>query len=195
MKKVLFLFGLFGLTMYGGIIAQNVVNKDSAKKNQSDNLKTAEDYFERANIITKSKMFSLDNTTVSKAADDYLMAIKLNPKFWQARRNYARQMIYLKKYAIAIEQLNEALKIVKSEENPDLNTMRGQAFYELGKYKEAIIDFEIAIKYLGNSDYEYLIKAKAEWKLGRTDKACEDYYKAIKGYPDYEKQKEFIDCQ
>lgn len=58
------------------------------------------------------------------------MAIKLKPKFWQARRNYANQMIYLKRYDIAVEQLNEALNIVKSEENPYLNVMRGQAFYE-----------------------------------------------------------------
>lgn len=194
MKKAIILSCLFFLIMCGGG-AQNAVKKDAAKKTYSNNLKTANYYFERANTITKAKMFSLDSTIASKAANDYLMAIKLNPKFWQARRNYARQMLFLKKYDIAIEQLNEALKIAKSEENPDLITMRGQAFYELERYNEAILDFEIAIKYMENPNYVYLLKAKAEWKLGQREKACEDFNKAIKGNPDYETNKEFIGCK
>lgn len=195
MKKTILIFGLFSLIMCDDIIAQNTVNKDSVKNSKTDNLKSAEEYFEQANTLIKTRMFSLDSMTVSKAADDYLMAIKIKPEFWQARRNYARQMIYLKRYDIAIEQLNLALKIVKSEEYPDLNEMRGQAFYEKGLYEKAILDYEIAIKYLGNTDYVYLLKAKAEWKLGQTEKACEDFKTAINGYPDYEKEKEFIDCK
>jgi tetratricopeptide (TPR) repeat protein len=194
MKKAILIFGLLSLIMCDDIVAQNIVNNDSIKKSKTDNLKTAEEYFERANTLTKTKMFSLDSTTISNAADDYLMAIKLKPKFWQARRNYARQMIYLKKYDIAIEQLNEALKIVKSEENPDLNVMRGQAFYEQGLYEKAILDYDVAIKFSGNIDYVLLCKAKAQWKLGQIDNACINYKKAIKLTPSIADKKEFITC-
>ncbi|MFK7001910.1 tetratricopeptide repeat protein [Flavobacterium oreochromis] len=180
--------------MCDDIVAQNIINKDSIKSSRTDNLKTAEEYFERANTLTKTKMFSLDSTMVSKAADDYLMAIKLKPKFWQARRNYARQLIYLKRFDIAIEQLNEAIKIVKPEENPDLNLMRGQVFYGKGLYENAIMDYDVAIKFSGNIDYVLLCKAKAQWKLGQIDNACINYKKAIKLTPSIADKKEFITC-
>jgi hypothetical protein len=66
MKKAILLFGLLSLIICNDITAQNIVNNDSIKNSKADNLKTAEDYFERANIITKTKMFSLDSTTASK---------------------------------------------------------------------------------------------------------------------------------
>ena len=194
MKKVILIFGLFILIMCEDIVAQNMDNKDFIKNSKTDNIKTAEEYFERANNLTKTKMFYLDSTTVSKAADDYLMAIKLKPKFWQARRNYARQMIYLKRYDIVIKQLNEALKIVKSEGNSDLNVMRGQAFYEKGLYEKAILDFDVAIKFSGNIEYVLLYKAKAQWKLGQIENACINYKKAIKLTPSIADKKEFITC-
>ena len=193
-KAIIIIFGLFILIICDDILAQNIVNKDSIKSLKTDNLNTAEEYFERANILIKAKMFALDSTTVSKAADDYLMAIKLKPKFWQARRNYARQMIYLKRFDIAIEQLNEALKIVKSEENPDLNVMRGQAFYEKGLYEKAIMDYDVALKFSGNIDYILLYKAMAQWKLGQIENACINYKKAIKLTPSIAENKEFITC-
>jgi tetratricopeptide (TPR) repeat protein len=120
--------------------------------------------------------------------------LKLKPKFWQARRNYARQMLFFKKYDIAIEQLNEILKIVKSEDNPDLNVMRGQAFYEKGLYEKAISDYGVAENYSGDIDYILLYKAKAQWKLGQIENACINYKKSIKITPSIADQKEFITC-
>ena len=103
-------------------------------------------------------------------------------------------MIFLKKYDVAIEQLNEALKIVKSEDNPDLNVMRGQAYYEKGFYEKAISDFNLAEKYSGNIDYILLYKAKAQWKLGQVDNACINYKKSIQMTPNIADKKEFITC-
>jgi tetratricopeptide (TPR) repeat protein len=194
MKKTIIIFGLLGFIRCDNILAQTLVNNDSLKQSKLGNLKTAEDYFERANRITKAKSFLLDSMTASTAADDYFMAIKLKPSFWQARRNYARQMIFLKKYDVAIEQLNEALKIVKSEDNPDLNVIRGQAYYEKGFYEKAISDFNLAEKYSGNIDYILLYKAKAQWKLGQVDNACINYKKSIQMTPNIADKKEFITC-
>ncbi|QYS89716.1 tetratricopeptide repeat protein [Flavobacterium davisii] len=194
MKKTIIFVDLLVLIMCNDIIAQNNISKGSTKNSKFEKLETAEEYFERANNSTKAKMFSLDSTTVTKASDYYLMAIKLKPKYWQARRNYARLMIYLKKYDIAIGQLNEALKIAKSKENPDLNVMRGESFYEKGLYEKAIMDYDVAIKSIGNIDYVLLCKAKAQWKLGQIDNACLNYKKAIKLTSSIAEKKEFITC-
>lgn len=165
-------------------------------------LKTAEEYFESANIRTKGCPTN-DSMITIIAAKEYSRAIELNPKFWQARRNYARQLIRLKQYDLAIEQLNEALELTSSEENPDLNFMRGQAFYKEGNYEKAIEDFDINIKYMigadikyvGNIDFVLLCKAKAQWKLGQLDKACENYKKSIALTPRLTDEKEFIVCE
>ncbi len=194
MKITTIIFGLLGFIMCDDIAAQNIGNKDSIKNSQTGYLRTAEDYFEKANIITKTIKISLDSTTASKAAHDYLMAVKIKPSFWQARRNYARQLIFLEKYDAAIEQLNEALKIVKSEDSPDLNVMRGKAYYEKGLYEKAILDYDVAEKYSGNIDYILLYKAKAQWKLGQIDNACRNYQKSIQMSPSIVDKKEFITC-
>lgn len=208
MKNIIYIIGLLGLFSCNNSNDKNVeVSKTDSllltnisRQNTTNNpcrqfkeLKTSDEYFQSANNRTKDCPY--DSLTNLVALKEYEYAVKLDPKFWQARRNYARQLFNFKVYEKCIEQLNETLKLVSSESSPDLNVMRGQAFYKLGKYNEAIMDYEIAIKYLGNTDYVNLLKAKAEWKIGQLDKACEDYHKAIKSYPDYEKEKEFIDCK
>ncbi|MBK8368617.1 MAG: hypothetical protein IPL10_14745 [Bacteroidetes bacterium] len=156
-------------------------------------LKTSDEYFQSANNRTKDCPY--DSLTNLVALKEYEYAVKLDPKFWQARRNYARQLFNFNEYEKCVEQLNKTLELVSGELNPDLNIMRGEALYKLGNYKNAIMDFDIGIKYLANTERVHLLKAKAEWKLGLTTKACEDYKLAIKGHPDYETEKEFIDCK
>jgi tetratricopeptide (TPR) repeat protein len=195
MRNKFFFIGILFFLISNTLIAQIDIKKDTSVNFTSKKLITADEYFERANTNLKSKMFLLDSLTIYNAINDYLQAIKLKPSFWQARRNYARLMIYNKNYQIAIDQLNQALLFTKSELNPDLNVMRGQAYYELGYYEKSIIDFEIAEKYSGNIDYILLFKAKALWKLGFEDGACVNYYKAIKLRPNIINEKEFLNCK
>lgn len=136
---------------------------------QFKKLNTADEYFESANNRTKE--CSGDSLTSLIALKEYEFAIALNPNFWQARRNYAGQLFGFKDYVNCIKHLNITLESVSSEDNPDLNVLRGQAYYEIGKFKEAINDYDIGIKYLANTDYIHLLKAKAEWKLGLKEQA------------------------
>jgi len=207
MKNIIYTFGLLGLFSCNrsndkSVVTQSdslLLNKISQQHTTSNpcrqfkEFKTSDQYFQSANDRTKDCPYdSLANLVALK---EYEYAVKLDPKFWQAKRNYARQLYSLKEYEQCVEQLDRALELVSSESNPDLHQVRGQALYKLEQYQKAINDYEIAIKYLGNKDYLYLLKAKAEWKLGQIDLACEDLNKGIKGYADYEKEKEFIDCK
>ena len=208
MKIIIYTIGLLGLfscnnsndkigkvSEKDSLLLSNISRQDTTNNpcRQFNKLKTSDEYFQSANNRTKNCPY--DSLTNLVALKEYQYAVKLDPKFWQAKRNYARQLYNFKEYENCIEQLDKTLELVSSESNPDLNVMRGQAFYKLGKFEESLNDYDIAIKYLGNTDYVHLLKAKAEWKLGQKDKACEDYKKAIQGYAEYEKEREFIDCK
>ncbi len=205
MKKIITILGLIGLiccyNIYKSFDAENplfaktisLTDTTTNPCHQFKELKTAEEYFQSANIRTRG--CPNDSLMIVIAAKEYELAVKIAPKFWQARRNYARQLIALKQYDLAIEQLTEALKLVSSETNPDLNLMRGQANYGYGNYQNAIADFDIAIKYQSNIDYTLLCKAKAQWRLGQHDNACINYKKAIELTPHLANKKEFIICK
>jgi tetratricopeptide (TPR) repeat protein len=196
-KKGIIAIGLLAFISFShSIKAQTILQVDTTNNpcHQFKELKTANDYFQSANNRTKNCCCPNDSLTINIATKEYGLAVKLDPKYWQARRNYARQLINLKQYDLAIEQLNQTLKLVSSEANPDLNVMRGQAYYEKGNYQKAIDDFDIALKFQGNIDFTLLCKAKAQWKFGQKDKACENYKKAIALSPHLADMKEFIQC-
>ncbi len=154
--------------------------------------KTAEAYFQSANNRTKG--CPDDSLTTVVAAKEYGFAVKLNPKYIQARRNYARQLIKLKQYDHAIEQLNEAIRLTSFEIDSYLYGMRGRAYYEKGNYLGAIKDFDTAMKNVASIDCYLLSKAKAQWKLGLKDKACVNYRKAVAGTSNLAEEREFIEC-
>ncbi|MBL7704274.1 MAG: hypothetical protein JNM21_01890 [Taibaiella sp.] len=175
--------------LFNYITQQDHSNNPCRKFNH---LKTANDYFQSANSRTKDCPY--DSLTNLVALKEYEYALRLDPEFWPARRNYARQLFTFGAYEACIEQVNNIISQNGSEISADLFVLRGNAFYKLEKYKAAVVDYEAAIKNLYNPDYVYMLKAKAEWKLGNIQKACEDFNRAIKSYPAYEKEKEFIDC-
>lgn len=201
MKNTLLIFALLGLCTYA--YAQEKPNslKDSMFTSSIIRvpchifirLKTAQQYFESANDRLKT-CWPNDSLTTALAAKEYSMAVKLNPKFWQARRNYARQLIVLKKYDLAITQLNEAIKLTRGKQNFYLYTMRGEAFYGKGQYQQAIADYDEAMNYHGATDYLLLLKAKAQWMLGQKEEACVNYKKAVEMTPHLADRREFILC-
>ncbi len=155
--------------------------------------RTAEEYFRAGNNRTKG--CPMDSVTYSIALKDYESAVKLDANHWQARRNYARMLMHFARYTEAIEQLTLAAKNPKSKEDlTKLMEMRGEAYYLSEKYELAIPDFDTYITGTANNAVVRLLKAKALWKLGKTEEACKEYRKVIRTDPGLEKDKEFINC-
>lgn len=202
MKKILFIFVLIGLLNAAYAVEKPATSKNSLHVTDTaqnpchrfKQLKTAQQYFESANNRTKGCCCPNDSLTIVVAAKEYGLAVKMKPEFWQARRNYARQLINLKQYDLAIEQLNEAIKLTGGKQDFYLYAMRGEAFYEKEQYEKAIADYDVAMKYSGNIDYLLLIKAKAQWKLGQKEEACINYKKSVAMTPQMADKKEFILC-
>jgi tetratricopeptide (TPR) repeat protein len=126
------------------------------------------------------------------ALKEYAYAVQLDEKHGYARRNLVRQLLYIDQYARALQELN-AIDSTFLADNPDLYTMRGETLYGLHQYKEAIINFNHALQ-SGSTAYVLLLRAKAEWKLGRHANACETYISALAMDSLCTSRKEFIDC-
>ncbi len=194
MKRTLFIFVLIGL--FADAYSNSLLAIDTTQNpcHQFKKLKTAKQYFESASNRTKGCCCPNDSLTTVIAAKEYSLAVKLNPEFWQARRNYARELMVLKQYDLAIVQLNEARKLTRGKQEFYLCVMLGEAFYGKGQYKNAITNYDEAMKYHGITDYILLLKAKAQWKLGLKEEACINYKKAVAMTPHMIVQKEFILC-
>lgn len=153
-------------------------------------LSTAEDYFQSANTRSKGCMF--DSLAQLVALKEYAYAVQLDEKHGYARRNLARQLLYIHQYARALQELN-AIDSAFLTNNPDLYTMRGEALYGVHQYKEAVADFNHGLQ-SGPSAHILLLRAKAEWKLGQHANACETYRSALAMNSLSTSRKEFIDC-
>jgi len=151
--------------------------------------KTADEYFSDANNKTKDCWG--DSLACAAALKEYARAVELNPGFWQARRNYGRMLCGFKRYTDAITQYTEAMK---HSDDADLNIGRAFAYYNLQRYKEAVNDYNIALKVGMDIQYCLSWKAKAEWLMGNKDSACADYHRALAIDTTNKKAMEFIKC-
>jgi len=159
------------------------------------NYKTADSLFYIANARLKTSSQNIDSTDIYESIADYSKAVRLNPKFWQAYRNRSQLYYQTKQYDKAIIDLTLALKYADKTSAINLYDMRAYSYYELGQLKNAITDWTIAVNHLENPSYALLQRAKAKWRLGKKDDACEDYIKAIKQNQYLSGSKEFIECK
>lgn len=157
--------------------------------------RSADYYFQKGNDCMNVVPGTLTTKRVESCILEYSKAIKINSKFWYAYRNRGRAYFFLKRYEKAYLDFNMAISLADKQENPDLFVWRGQCLYELKDYKGAIRDFDYSIPLTSKSDFIYLFRAKAKWKLGLKKEACVDYSIAIKGSPEYQKSIDFIECK
>lgn len=160
----------------------------------AQNSAKADSLFEAANTKSKVSMEHLDSALITDCIADYTQAIKLNPKLWQAYRNRSRLLLVTKKYDHALRDLNKAMYLADKASLVNLYDMRAQVYYEMARYKEAIDDWTIVIKGLGNPAYAYLHRAKAKWQLGQHSQGCDDFSKALQLDSNVREQKEFLNC-
>jgi|GEM_PF-6040065 len=156
--------------------------------------KSADYYFQEGNNCMNVIPGTLTPERVEQCILEFSKAIKINSKFWHAYRNRGRAYFFLKKYKEAYLDFNKAISLADKRQNPDLFTWRGQCLYELKYYQKAIRDFDYSIPLITKSNFIYLCRAKAKWKLGLKKEACVDYNMAIRGSPEYRKSIDFIEC-
>lgn len=84
-----------------------------------------------------------------------------------------------KDYKGAIEYFNEALYLDSNNLSVAIYNQRGYALLQLGKYTEAINDFNYYIQNNPNEFYSRANRAWAFYNLGKYQQAIDDYSKAL----------------
>ncbi|MBX9850908.1 MAG: tetratricopeptide repeat protein [Cytophagaceae bacterium] len=138
---------------------------------------SADELFTSANNRLKNKWEHIDSTEFVKSIGEYTEAIKQNPEFWQAYRNRARIYYHLKQYENALTDLSKALQYADRSSLPELFEIRGNVFYDMGHFMDAVNDLSVTLENTKQADL-LLIRAKAKYKLGKTELACEDFSSA-----------------
>lgn len=155
----------------------------------------ADSLFSIANSRTKRLDDQLDSTTVAQSLADLSEAIRLKPDFCYAYRNRSRLHMKTGHYQDAVEDLTKAIHYASQTDVFYLRDLRAYAYYALGKYTEAILDWNLFIPHSENPELALLHRAKAYWKLGQPDHACTDYQQAIRYNKKLTKEREFIECK
>ena len=128
---------------------------------------------------------------INKSISDYEQAIALDPKLMTALGHQASNYEMIGEYEEAVKIYDAEVDII--ENDPDYKDYawgyytykgRGACCYELGRYDEAIVDFQTLI-----DDYEttyeplaYRYIAMSYTAKGDTDKAKQNYDKAVELY-------------
>lgn len=147
----------------GGICdAMTRVSEDLTRQNR---LKEALDYAEKAIVIADENNLTSEQFYVNFNAGNVAMSSDKYQKSW----NY-----YEKAMAIAREQ-NLGLPTLS-----DVSNSRGNAFKRLGKYKEALKDYENAMNYAKESNYQNAINTVTA-NLGEVNLLLGNYEAAL-GY-------------
>ena len=151
--------------------------------------KTPEAFLERGKVNSKIKKYNA-------AVEDFNTSLKMK-KTPEAYFEIAEIYFSSKKYEQAIEFYNKALKM---EQNLEAIINRWNCFYELGNYKNIILE-KMSVVSRFNDIRLWDLSAKAEFKIGMYNEALKDTEKSLKIAPKtetyvliaeiYEKMKEY----
>lgn len=100
---------------------------------------------EKALAFYSSATTKYEKNLYEEAANDYSLAIKANPLYYEAYLWRGHCKYALLKYEDAILDYNKTVQLSPSE--PDAYYYRGNSRYSLDKYSEAITDFTLALKF------------------------------------------------
>lgn len=137
------------------------VSEDLTRQNR---LKEALDYAEKAIVIADENKLTTEQFYVNFNAGNVAMSSENYQESW----NY-----YDKAFAIAQEQ-NLGLPTLS-----DVTNSRGNAFKRLGKFKEALKDYENAMKYAKESNYQNAINTVTA-NLGEVNLLLGNYEEALR---------------
>ena len=75
--------------------------------------------------------------------------------------------------------------VARNPQDPEVYNTRGSALARAGKYKDAMVDFDTAIRLNPNFAQAYANRALAQVSLGQQQLALADYERAINANPNY----------
>jgi tetratricopeptide (TPR) repeat protein len=136
--------------------------------------KDARTYTAMGVLYTKLAENEKDKNYKKLAQEAYQQAIAVNPSYPSAYYNLAL-LESEKQPKKALEYLNTYISLKK---DADGFLLRGMVYNDLKKYKEAILDFDEAIKLKNYDPLIYSEKAWALFKTSNTSEACKNWKKA-----------------
>ncbi len=122
------------------------------------------------------------------AENEYLHAIDAHPGFFLALFNLGRLEITLKKYEVAIEALDRAVKV--RTDSPDANYFLGECYLRLKKGSLAVPYLNEALRLDPDGMAEVHLRLASLYQAaGLPDKAAGEYEAFLKKRPDYRERK------
>ncbi len=119
----------------------------------------------------------IDLKQYDKAIEDYKVAIKLKPDFSMAYNNLAWVKFLQKQYSQALIFADQALKIDST--NSVAFDTRADIKFNLNDYKGCIVDADQALLINPNINNCYLLKGRANYRLGKKSEACTEWQKSL----------------
>lgn len=116
---------------------------------------------------------------IEEALEDYREAMRLQPSFAPAVAAVGR-LLKGKDPTSALADLNEAVRL--DPHSPALRS-RATLYLSLGRFEEAVRDFDQVLSYNPADDIAYLDRGVAKEKLGHLESAIEDYGRSIELAP------------
>ncbi|HHT97559.1 MAG TPA: tetratricopeptide repeat protein [Clostridiales bacterium] len=104
--------------------------------------KSSSHYYKKGNL-------AMSKSNYENAVNDYMMAVQINPNKADYIISYAQALILKGNNEIAIEELDKIsfdkdLKIIQ-QNNKKIHILKGLALYNLGRYEEALIEYNKAL--------------------------------------------------
>ena len=120
-----------------------------------------------------------------KAAELFKKSIELNPNYFESWLNYGAVLLNLRKID---ESVKATLKALKIQKNDTAYNNLGIALGLAGKYKEAVICFNKALKQNPNNAGSFFNLGLTFDKINKKDLASKCFQKAIELNPEYKKK-------
>ena len=122
---------------------------------------------------------------IAKAEEEYLTAIKLDPKLSGAHINLGVIYLHQSRWDEAIKKFDSGLSNVLYATPEIAYTNMGWAYYKKGDYETALRAFNRAIESNPRYVSAYYNQGLAYLSLGEDRKAVESFTKAIEIFPDF----------
>lgn len=141
-------------------------------------------YGEKEQYLSDRGLAYMAMNDASKAKDDFLKALTLNPECTRCLGNLGIMEVDNRNFPAAIPYLEKYIKLKPGEAMGYVK--RGEALFQLQQYDEAIVDFTKGLELDVNSPYIYLFRSMTQLAKGDNKAAIDDINKSIQYKPEVE---------